>query len=242
MPIYALERRVRPDRCRCRVHCPTAVLIGDVVVGADVGIWFGVVARGDIETITIGARSNVQENCVLHTDTGFPLTIGENVTVGHSAIVHGCTIGDNSLIGMGATVLNGAVIGKNCLIGANALVTEGKVIPDNSLVLGRRPRWCARSTRPGWRRWRPRRSAMCRTRGALQRGWSRCADGRGFRSGLGPPPGLPLKEGEGHRRQCGTPRTPTLNPSPQGGGSRGAVIIEASDKPACHPGEGRGPS
>lgn len=136
MPLYALDD-VAP---RIDEHvgwiAPTAVLVGDVVVGPEVGIWFGVVARGDIETITIGARTNVQENCVLHTDKGFPLTIGENVTIGHSAIVHGCTIGDNSLIGMGATVLNGAIIGKNCLIGANALVTEGKVIPDNSLVMG----------------------------------------------------------------------------------------------------------
>src|SRR5690606_14143710 len=115
---------------------PNAVLVGDVVLGPEVGVWFGVVARGDNERIAIGARSNVQENCVLHTDMGFPLTIGENCTIGHSAILHGCTIGDNSLIGMGATVLNGAKIGKNCLIGANALVTEGKEIPDNSLVVG----------------------------------------------------------------------------------------------------------
>jgi carbonic anhydrase/acetyltransferase-like protein (isoleucine patch superfamily) len=136
MPLYALDDvspRIDPH---VGFIAPTAVLVGDVVVGPEVGIWFGVVARGDIETITIGARSNVQENCVLHTDTGYPLVIGDNVTIGHSAIVHGCTIGDNSLIGMGATVLNGAVIGKNCLIGANALVTEGKVIPDNSLVMG----------------------------------------------------------------------------------------------------------
>lgn len=136
MPIFALDDvspRIDPG---VGWIAPTAVLVGDVVVGPEVGIWFGVVARGDIETITIGARSNVQENCVLHTDSGFPLHIGENVTIGHSAIVHGCTIGDNSLIGMGATVLNGAVIGKNCLIGANALVTEGKVIPDNCLVMG----------------------------------------------------------------------------------------------------------
>jgi carbonic anhydrase/acetyltransferase-like protein (isoleucine patch superfamily) len=136
MPLYALDDvspRIDPD---VGFIAPTAVLVGDVVVGPDVGIWFGVVARGDIETISIGARTNVQENCVLHTDTGYPLVIGDNVTIGHSAIVHGCTIGDNTLIGMGATVLNGAVIGKNCLIGANALVTEGKVIPDNSLVMG----------------------------------------------------------------------------------------------------------
>ena len=136
MPIYALDGiapRIDPE---VGWIAPTAVLVGDVWVGADVGIWFGVVARGDLEPIRIGAGSNVQENCVLHTDTGFPLVIGEDVTVGHGAIVHGCTIGDNSLIGMGATVLTGARIGRNCLIGANALVTEGKEIPDNSLVLG----------------------------------------------------------------------------------------------------------
>ena len=136
MPIYALDGtapEIHPDAAWI---APTAVLIGDIVVGAEAGIWFGVVARGDIERITIGARSNVQENCVLHTDSGFPLTIGEGCTIGHAAIIHGCTIGDNTLIGMGATVLNGARIGKNCLIGANALITEGKEIPDNSLVVG----------------------------------------------------------------------------------------------------------
>lgn len=136
MPIYALDGiapQIDPD---IGWIAPSAVLIGDIVVGAEAGIWFGVVARGDIERITIGARSNVQENTVLHTDKGYPLTIGENCTIGHAAIVHGCTIGDNTLIGMGATVLNGARIGKNCLIGANALITENKVIPDNSLVMG----------------------------------------------------------------------------------------------------------
>lgn len=136
MPIYALDHVTPRIDPKVGWIAPTAVLVGDVVVGAEAGIWFGVVARGDIETITIGARSNVQENCVLHTDRGYPLTIGEGVTIGHAAIVHGCTIGDNSLIGMGATVLNGARIGRNCLIGANALVTENKVIPDNSLVMG----------------------------------------------------------------------------------------------------------
>jgi carbonic anhydrase/acetyltransferase-like protein (isoleucine patch superfamily) len=136
MPIYALDG-VAPDiDSDVGFVAPNAVLVGDVVLGPEVGVWFGVVARGDNERIAIGARSNVQENCVLHTDMGFPLTIGENCTIGHSAILHGCTIGDNSLIGMGATVLNGAKIGKNCLIGANALVTEGKEIPDNSLVVG----------------------------------------------------------------------------------------------------------
>lgn len=136
MPIYALDGVAPQIDPEAGWIAPTAVLVGDIVVGPEAGIWFGVVARGDIERITIGARSNIQENCVLHTDTNYPLVIGSNVTVGHSAIIHGCTIGDNSLIGMGATILNGAQIGKNCLIGANALVTENKVIPDNSMVLG----------------------------------------------------------------------------------------------------------
>ncbi|KRA43158.1 gamma carbonic anhydrase family protein [Devosia sp. Root635] len=136
MPIYALDGIVPQIDPDIGWIAPSAVLVGDIVVGAEAGIWFGVVARGDIERITIGARSNVQENTVLHTDKDYPLTIGENCTIGHSAIVHGCTIGDNTLIGMGATVLNGAKIGKNCLIGANALITENKVIPDNSMVVG----------------------------------------------------------------------------------------------------------
>ncbi len=115
---------------------PGAHVIGDVVLGAGVGIWFGCTLRGDNEQITIGAGSNIQENCVLHTDMGFPLSVGANCTVGHKAILHGCEIGENSLIGMGASVLNGAKIGKNCLIGAGALITEGKVIADGSLVMG----------------------------------------------------------------------------------------------------------
>lgn len=115
---------------------PAAHLMGRIVIHPDVGIWFGVIMRGDNEEIIIGTGSNVQENSVLHTDMGFPLTIGENCTIGHKAMLHGCIIGNNSLIGMGATVLNGAVIGKNCLIGAGALITEGKVIPDGSLVMG----------------------------------------------------------------------------------------------------------
>lgn len=135
MPVYALDD-VHPQIDDAVWIAPSAVIVGDVVIGPEVGIWFGAVARGDIERITIGARTNVQENAVLHTDSGYPLTIGANVTIGHAAIVHGCSIGDNSLIGMGATVLNGARIGRNCLIGANALVTENKVIPDNSLVMG----------------------------------------------------------------------------------------------------------
>ena len=113
-----------------------AVLIGDVLLEEQVSIWFGAVLRGDNERITIGAGSNVQENSVMHTDPGFPLTIGAGCTIGHKAMLHGCEVGDNTLIGMGAIVLNGAKIGRDCLIGAGALVTEGKVIPDGSLVVG----------------------------------------------------------------------------------------------------------
>ena len=115
---------------------PGAQIIGKVRIGPAASVWFGAVLRGDNEWIDVGAGTNIQENSVLHTDWGYPLTIGAGCTIGHKAMLHGCTIGDNSLIGMGATVLNGAVIGRDCLIGAGALVTEGKVIPDGSLVMG----------------------------------------------------------------------------------------------------------
>lgn len=115
---------------------PDATIIGRVTLGADAGIWFGAVLRGDNEPIIVGRGSNVQELCVMHTDPGSPLSIGENCTIGHRAILHGCTIGDNSLVGMGAVILNGARIGKNCLVGANALITEGKEFPDNCLIVG----------------------------------------------------------------------------------------------------------
>lgn len=115
---------------------PDAQLMGKVHLGRDVGIWFGAVLRGDNEPITIGAGSNIQELTVMHTDPGLPLSVGEGCTIGHRAILHGCTIGDNTLIGMGAIVLNGARIGNNCLVGAGALVTEGKEFPDNSLIVG----------------------------------------------------------------------------------------------------------
>ena len=115
---------------------PNAAVLGRVRLGEDVSVWFSATIRGDVEDIVIGAGSNIQDNAVLHADPGFPLNIGSGCTIGHSAIVHGCTIGDNSLVGMGATVLNGARIGRDCLIGANALITEGKVIPDGSLVVG----------------------------------------------------------------------------------------------------------
>jgi carbonic anhydrase/acetyltransferase-like protein (isoleucine patch superfamily) len=115
---------------------PDANVIGRVVLEAEASVWFGATLRGDNEAIRVGSGSNVQEGCVLHTDIGFPLVIGAHCTIGHKAILHGCTIGEGSLIGMGAIVLNGAKIGRGCLIGAGALVTEGKEIPDGALVMG----------------------------------------------------------------------------------------------------------
>ena len=115
---------------------PNAVLVGKVRLERDASVWFGAVLRGDNELITVGEGSNVQEHCVLHTDPGFPLVIGPKVTVGHMAMLHGCLIGEGSLVGIGAVILNGAKIGRNCLIGAKALIAEGKEIPDNSLVMG----------------------------------------------------------------------------------------------------------
>jgi carbonic anhydrase/acetyltransferase-like protein (isoleucine patch superfamily) len=115
---------------------PSASVIGKVKLERFASVWFGAVIRGDNELITIGESSNIQDGAVMHTDPGLPLTVGRGCTIGHKAILHGCTIGDNTLIGMGAVILNRARIGRNCLIGANALVTEGKVIPDNSLVMG----------------------------------------------------------------------------------------------------------
>lgn len=133
--IYALDGR-EPQIDASAWVAETAVLIGKVTLAAGANVWFGAVARGDNEMISIGAGSNVQENCVLHTDMGYPLQIGENCTIGHKALLHGCTIGAGSLIGMNATVMNGAKIGRFCIIGAGALVTEGKEIPDYSLVVG----------------------------------------------------------------------------------------------------------
>jgi carbonic anhydrase/acetyltransferase-like protein (isoleucine patch superfamily) len=137
MPVYGL-REAAPQLPKEGDYwiAPNATLIGRVILRKNASIWFGAVLRGDNEPIVVGENSNVQDGSVLHTDAGSPLTIGSNVTVGHLAMLHGCTIGDNSLIGIGAVVLNGARIGRNCLIGAKALVPEGKEIPDNSLVLG----------------------------------------------------------------------------------------------------------
>ena len=133
--IYSLEG-VLPEIGDGVWIAPSASVLGRVVLEAGASIWFGAVLRGDNEEIRVGAGSNVQDNAVLHTDWGFPLRIGANCTVGHKAMLHGCTVGDGSLIGMGATVLNGARIGRGCLIGACALITEGKEIPDGSLVMG----------------------------------------------------------------------------------------------------------
>jgi carbonic anhydrase/acetyltransferase-like protein (isoleucine patch superfamily) len=137
MPIYALDEQAPdlPEAGRFWV-APDAHVIGRVRLGADVGVWFGAVLRGDGEPLEVGERSNIQEGAMLHADPGFPLTVGADVTVGHHAILHGCTVGAGALIGMGATVLNGARIGAGCIVGANALVTEGKAFPDNSLVVG----------------------------------------------------------------------------------------------------------
>jgi carbonic anhydrase/acetyltransferase-like protein (isoleucine patch superfamily) len=115
---------------------PTAVLIGNIRLRRNASVWWNAVLRGDNEPITIGENANVQDGCVLHTDPGFPLTVGKDVTVGHLVMLHGCTIGDGSLIGIGSVILNGARIGRNCLIGAKAFIGEGKEIPDNSVVLG----------------------------------------------------------------------------------------------------------
>ncbi len=124
-----------PEGGECWI-APTATVIGKVTIGEGVSIWFGAVVRGDNERITIGRDTNLQDHAVLHTDMRFPLTIGVACTVGHRAIIHGCTIGDNVLIGMGATVMNGARVGSNCLIGAGALIPEGREIPSGSLVIG----------------------------------------------------------------------------------------------------------
>jgi len=135
MRLYALDG-LAPDVDASAWVAPGSHVIGKVALSADVGIWFGAVLRGDNEWIRIGEGTNVQENAVCHTDMGYPLTVGAQCTVGHKAILHGCTVGEGSLIGMGATVLNGAVIGSGCLVGAGALVTEGKEFPDGTLIVG----------------------------------------------------------------------------------------------------------
>ena len=137
MPLYELDGHqvATPASGRFWV-AETAVLVGQVVIKEDASVWFGAVARGDNEPILIGARANVQDGCVLHTDPGFPLTIGPEATIGHRVVLHGCTIGRGALIGMGAVVLNGARIGEESLVGAGALIPEGREIPPRSVVLG----------------------------------------------------------------------------------------------------------
>lgn len=134
--IYSLEGKQVTLRGSGHFIAPTAAVIGDVTLHERSSVWFSCVLRGDAERIEVGAGSNIQDGAVLHADPGFPMVVGENVTVGHNAMLHGCSIGDGSLVGIAAVVLNGARVGRNCLIGAGALVTEGMEIPDGSLVLG----------------------------------------------------------------------------------------------------------
>lgn len=140
MPIYQLGEHA-PEIADSAYVAAEATLIGQVSLHEHASVWPGVVIRGDNERITVGASSNVQEGTVMHTDLGCPLTVGERVTIGHQAMLHGCTIGDGALIGIQAVVLNGAVIGKHCLVGAGAIVTERKVFPDRSLILGAPAKW-----------------------------------------------------------------------------------------------------
>lgn len=134
--IYALDQREVEVRGEDYFIAENATLIGSVVLENNASIWFNAVVRGDNDVITIGENTNVQDGAILHTDPGFKLTLGKGVTVGHKAMLHGCEVGDYSLVGINAVVLNGAKIGKHCLIGANALITEGMVIPDGSMVMG----------------------------------------------------------------------------------------------------------
>lgn len=179
MPIYAIDD-VLPELPEAGSYwiAPDAVVIGHVRLAANTGVWFGAVLRGDNELIDIGEGSNVQDRCVLHTDPGSPLTVGRGCTVGHSAILHGCRVGDNTLIGMGAIVLNGARIGNNCIVGAQSLVPEGKTIPDNSLVIGAPGRVVRELT--------PEQIAMIEASAVnYQQNWRRFAAGLAFAGALG---------------------------------------------------------
>lgn len=135
MSLYQLAHK-RPEIDASAFVAGEAVVIGDAILRRNTSVWPGAVLRADNERIEVGAGSNVQEGAVLHTDPGYPLQVGENVSIGHQAMLHGCTVGEGSLIGIQAVILNGAVIGRNCLVGAGALVTEGKSFPDNSLIIG----------------------------------------------------------------------------------------------------------
>jgi carbonic anhydrase/acetyltransferase-like protein (isoleucine patch superfamily) len=135
MALYQLDEHP-PQLAEGAWVADSAQVIGNVVLEQNASVWFGAVLRGDTETLTVGRNSNVQDGTVVHADHGFPVVIGENVTVGHQVMLHGCTIGDGSLVGIQAVILNGAKIGRNCLVGAGALVTEGKEFPDNSMIIG----------------------------------------------------------------------------------------------------------
>lgn len=135
MAVYRLGERV-PQVDASAFVADTARVIGSVTLAADTSVWFGAVVRGDVDHITLGRGTNVQDGAVLHVDAGVPLVVGDNVTIGHQAVLHGCTVGDGSLIGIQAVVLNGARIGRSCIVAAGAVVTEGKEFPDNSLILG----------------------------------------------------------------------------------------------------------
>ena len=135
MPVYRLGDKL-PQLDPSVWIAPNATVIGDVRLAANVSIWWGAVLRGDNDPITIGEGTNIQDGSILHTDDGIPITMGRNITVGHMVMLHGCTVGDGTLVGIKSVVLNGAVIGNNCLIGANTLIPEGKVIPDRSVVMG----------------------------------------------------------------------------------------------------------
>jgi carbonic anhydrase/acetyltransferase-like protein (isoleucine patch superfamily) len=147
MPVYNLGERKVEFRGPDVYVAPNASLIGSVIVGNECSFWFGAVVRGDNDLVAIGDRTNIQDNCVVHPDPGIPVTIGSNVSVGHMAMVHGCTIGDGSLIGIGAVILNHAVIGRNTLVGAKTLIPERKVFPDGVLILGQ-PGKVIRELRP----------------------------------------------------------------------------------------------
>lgn len=136
MTLYQLDHQVTTPASGAYWVAPNAVVVGNVEIGEEASVWFSTVIRGDNEPISIGPRSNIQDGCVLHTDPGFPMTIGSDCTIGHMVMLHGCTIGARSLIGIGSILLNGSVIGEGCLIGANTLIPEGKVIPPRSLVMG----------------------------------------------------------------------------------------------------------
>ena len=174
MPIYELDgvRPVFEDEATCFV-APDANLVGNIHIGRDASFWFGVAIRGDNEPIRIGAGTNVQEHTIMLTDPGFPLTIGPGCTIGHRVLLHGCSIGENSLIGMGAIILNGAKIGANCIVGAGALITGGKEFPDGSMIVGSPARLTKELDE----------AAIARLRFSAQH---YSANGRRFRAGLKP--------------------------------------------------------